>query len=309
MQKLSDCSKSTKVPAGQISLWISSRVTTSPGRPASSSSTLSGWGWSRTVVPLRRSSPLRTSSSKGPKRSASSRPSGDSFNELDARCTRSPSSARLRLVWLRRRKARSRSLVSSIFCGLGLLVGSPCLAADDPLERARAILARHPVDRRAQRPAVGHPRERRRRLGTWWPTTCAAAPRATPTSSACARAASAGSSGRSTCPYESRRRGHAARADRHRPAHRRPLPGAARVRRDAPTRSSARCARDASRRSSAWRAATRSRTRSGRCAPSTPRRPLHDAHALEDARLGRLRHRRGAPRRPHAASARRWCAR
>jgi hypothetical protein len=43
-QKLSDCSKSTKVPAGQISLWISSRVTTSPGLPARSSSTLSGWG-------------------------------------------------------------------------------------------------------------------------------------------------------------------------------------------------------------------------------------------------------------------------
>ena len=44
MQKLSDCSKSTKVPAGQISAWISSRVTTSPGRPARSSSTLKRLG-------------------------------------------------------------------------------------------------------------------------------------------------------------------------------------------------------------------------------------------------------------------------
>jgi len=37
---------------------------------------------------------------------------------------------------------------SAIFCGLALLVsfpGLPCRAADDPLERAKAILARHPV--------------------------------------------------------------------------------------------------------------------------------------------------------------------
>jgi membrane dipeptidase len=37
---------------------------------------------------------------------------------------------------------------SAIFCGLALLVSGPgllCHAADDPLERARAILARHPV--------------------------------------------------------------------------------------------------------------------------------------------------------------------
>jgi len=35
--------------------------------------------------------------------------------------------------------------LSSIFCGLGLLVGVPCFATDDPLARARAILARHPI--------------------------------------------------------------------------------------------------------------------------------------------------------------------
>ncbi len=36
-------------------------------------------------------------------------------------------------------------ILSSIFCGLGLLVSLPCVAADDPLAHARAILARHPV--------------------------------------------------------------------------------------------------------------------------------------------------------------------
>jgi membrane dipeptidase len=48
-------------------------------------------------------------------------------------------------------KTQNRSLSfnrSAIFCGLALLVsfpGRPCRAANDPLERAKAILARHPV--------------------------------------------------------------------------------------------------------------------------------------------------------------------
>jgi membrane dipeptidase len=34
---------------------------------------------------------------------------------------------------------------SPIFCGLALLLAVACVAADDPLERAKAVLARHPV--------------------------------------------------------------------------------------------------------------------------------------------------------------------
>jgi membrane dipeptidase len=34
---------------------------------------------------------------------------------------------------------------SRIFCGLALLAAAPCLAADDPLTHAKALLARHPV--------------------------------------------------------------------------------------------------------------------------------------------------------------------
>ena len=170
-------------------------------------------------------------------------PSGDSFNELDARCTRSPSSARLRLVWLRRRRGHSRSLVRPIFCGIALLAAAACLAADDALERARAVLARHPI-------IDGH------NDLPWAIRENATAPRdveaydlrtphrgRTPTSRACARAASAGSSGPSTSRPTTAMgsRASAARADRHRPPHDRAVPGAPRLRRRPPTRSSAPC--------------------------------------------------------------------
>jgi hypothetical protein len=68
---------------------ISSRVTTSPGRPASSSRTLSGWGCRRggAIAPQLAAAHVEP---KGPKRSASSRGSDVSFNGLDARCITDP---------------------------------------------------------------------------------------------------------------------------------------------------------------------------------------------------------------------------
>jgi hypothetical protein len=70
MQKLRPASKSTN-DSPQTSSRISSRLTTSPERRASSSSTRAGWGWSvATGEPARSSSPLSSRSSKSPNRRA-----------------------------------------------------------------------------------------------------------------------------------------------------------------------------------------------------------------------------------------------
>ena len=51
MQKFSDCSKSTNVPSGQTSRWISSRVTSSPERLTRRVRTRAGCGWRRVRTP------------------------------------------------------------------------------------------------------------------------------------------------------------------------------------------------------------------------------------------------------------------
>ena len=130
-----------------------------------------------------------------------------------------------------------------------------------------------PADRRPQRPADGSSARAASRRATSRPTTSVRAPRATPTSRGCARAASAASSGRCT-----------SRA--------RPMPatrGFARIQleqidialrmieryprdsrsRSRPPTSSARTPKAASPRCSASRAATPSRIRSARCATTT----------------------------------------
>src|SRR5262245_44266771 len=73
MQWLTPCSKSTNVPVSQRRPRISSRLTTSPARLASRTSSFSGWGDSLIGAPDLRSCPPSGSSSKGPKRSRFSR--------------------------------------------------------------------------------------------------------------------------------------------------------------------------------------------------------------------------------------------
>ena len=178
---------------------------------------------------------------------------------------------------------------------------TPTIAA---LDEARAILERHPlIDGHNDLP-MGHPRERQAAARRRRPTTSVRAPRATPTSRGCARAASAASSGRCT-----------SRA--------RPKPARAASRASSSSRSTSRCAmierypRDLA---LALTAADIERANAGgphrlaarhgrrprhrelarRAARLLPaRRALHDAHALQHHRLGRLGDGRRAARRPH----------
>ena len=272
-QKLSDCSKSTNVPAGQTSAWISSRVTTSPGRQARRTSTLKGWGCRRTVVPLRRSSPLRTSSSKDPNRSARSCPSTASFNGLDARCIIAglPPAPRGRLT------AYDASEAVSVHCRRTFSFRSRHVQHGGRGARAGAACSRGPPrDRRAQRPALGDPRRQRRARATWTPTTCAPAPRARPTSRGCAKGGVGGQFWSVYIPGEIKDSGFARIQLEQIDIARRmiarypdaPRPGAHGRRRRARHE-----AAEGSPRCSAWRAATRSRTRSARCARTTTSAP------------------------------------
>jgi hypothetical protein len=63
-------SKSTKVSAGQSFCLNSSRVTISPARSSSRTSTWKGWSWSRSRTPDLRSSPLAVSTSNTPNRNS-----------------------------------------------------------------------------------------------------------------------------------------------------------------------------------------------------------------------------------------------
>ena len=58
MAELTPCSKSTKVPSGQSSREISSRVSISAGAVEEHASTWKGWALSLTRRPWRRSSPV-----------------------------------------------------------------------------------------------------------------------------------------------------------------------------------------------------------------------------------------------------------
>src|SRR5258708_7960737 len=65
---LSPLSKSTNTSDGHKRRCSSSRVTTSPGRSTSASSTCNGFPWSLSLTPRFRSSPVLASSSKTPNR-------------------------------------------------------------------------------------------------------------------------------------------------------------------------------------------------------------------------------------------------
>ena len=96
-----------------------------------------------------------------------------------------------------------------------------------------------------------------------------------------------------------RLRPRAARADRHRPPHDRPLPRAPRLRGDR-RRGRAGHEGGADRLAPRDRGRPRDRELARRAARLLrPRRALHDPHPREDPRLGGLRDRRRPPRRPH----------
>ena len=188
---------------------------------------------------------------------------------------------------------------SRIFCGMALLAAVPCLAADDPLEHAKAVLARHPVidghndlpwaireSATAPRDVVAYDLRRRtagatdiERLrqggvgGQFWSVYVPYEPVAASTQLEQIDIA------RRIVERYPEALAFASSADQ-----------------------VERAMRNGKRRVAA-RHGGRTRDRElarGAASLLRPRRPLHDAHPLQDAGLGRLRHRRGAPRRPHA---------